>query len=246
MRSPPTQRDKGPWAPQRTAGGGAWPKFITLCSVKTNQGSTAWPLTGYGPLRTPRVTRRLAHLSTARARILDVLIDQPEPCTVAALSELIRQHPNTIREHLDTLLYDRLVVRTRADVLGRPGRPAWLYSAAPDAGSEPGSREYAALASALAAQISRTSRHPHADALRRALPFFDTVSLAPVSLDGGQRDRVKEGQSPPQCVSVPWRGRSPRGDRPAGGARVRPKRGRPRPRRQAASLPAARGSPPAA
>ena len=139
-------------------------KFITLCSVKTNQGSTAWPQTGYGPLRTPRVTRRLAHLSTARARILDVLIDQPEPCTVAALSELIRQHPNTIREHLDTLLYDRLVVRTRADVLG-PGRPAWLYSAAPDAGSEPGSREYAALASALAAQISRTSGQPYADAI---------------------------------------------------------------------------------
>lgn len=45
------------------------------------------------------------------------------------------------------------------------GRPAWLYSAAPDAGSEPGSREYAALASALAGQIARTSRHPHADAI---------------------------------------------------------------------------------
>jgi len=119
---------------------------------------------GYGPLRTPQVSRRLTHLSTARARILDVLIDQPEPCTVAALTELIRQHPNTIREHLDILIYDRLVMRTRADVQGR-GRPAWLYSAAPDAGSEPGSREYAALASALAGQIARTSRQPHADAI---------------------------------------------------------------------------------
>ena len=119
---------------------------------------------GHGPLRTPQVSRRLTHLSTARARILDVLIDQPEPCTVAALSELIRQHPNTIREHLDILIYDRLVMRTRADVQGR-GRPAWLYSAAPDAGSEPGSREYAALASALAGQIARTSRQPHAEAI---------------------------------------------------------------------------------
>jgi predicted ArsR family transcriptional regulator len=83
---------------------------------------------------------------------------------VAALSELIRQHPNTIREHLDSLIYDRLVMRTHADVQRR-GRPAWLYSAAPDAGSEPGSREYAALASALAGQIARTSRHPHEDAI---------------------------------------------------------------------------------
>ncbi|MHB1473798.1 MAG: helix-turn-helix transcriptional regulator [Dermatophilaceae bacterium] len=110
------------------------------------------------------MSRRRAPLSAARAAILDALIDQPEPCTVAALSELIRQHPNTIREHLDSLLYDRLVVRTRAHAQGR-GRPAWLYGAAPDAGSEPGSREYAALASALAAQIARTSRKPRADAI---------------------------------------------------------------------------------
>ena len=169
--------------------------------MKTNQGSTAWPLTGYGPLRTPRVTRRLAHLSTARARILDVLIDQPEPCTVAALSELIRQHPNTIREHLDTLLYDRLVVRTRADVLG-PGRPAWLYSAAPDAGSEPGSREYAALASALAAQISRTSRHPHADAIEagrmwgRDLVRQSRTTSDPSSETGADETVSKKGTAP--------------------------------------------------
>jgi predicted ArsR family transcriptional regulator len=115
-------------------------------------------------LPTPQVSRRRVRLSTARARILDVLIDQPEPCTVAALSELIRQHPNTIREHLDRLSYDQLVVRTRSDAHGR-GRPAWLYGAAPDAGSEPGAREYAALASVLAGQIARTSRQPRADAI---------------------------------------------------------------------------------
>ena len=83
---------------------------------------------------------------------------------MGALSTLICQHPNTIREHLDGLRDDSLVARTRATALGR-GRPAWLYSATPEAGSEPGSREYAALASALAAQISRTSPHPQADAL---------------------------------------------------------------------------------
>jgi predicted ArsR family transcriptional regulator len=119
---------------------------------------------GYGPLPTARASRRRARLSTARARILDVLIDQPEPCTVSALSALTRQHPNTIREHLDGLVGDRLAVRTRAPALGR-GRPAWLYSAAPEVGSEPGAREYAGLASALAAQIARTSRQPRADSI---------------------------------------------------------------------------------
>ena len=91
-----------------------------------------------------------------------MLTDQPEPCTVTALSELTRQHPNTIREHLDGLVDDRLAVQTRAPARGR-GRPAWLYSAAPEAGSDPGAREYVGLASALAAQIARTSRHPGAD-----------------------------------------------------------------------------------
>ncbi len=141
------------------------------------------------------MSRRRAHLSTARAGILDVLIDQPEPCTVAALSALIRQHPNTIREHLDSLLYDRLVVRTRAQAQGR-GRPAWLYGAVPGAGSEPGSREYAALASALAAQIARTSRQPGADAIEagrmwgRELVRQSQMSNGPVSQNPAPRPAV--------------------------------------------------------
>lgn len=122
------------------------------------------PRLGYGPLPTAQVNRRRARLSTARLVILDVLIDQPEPCTVAALSALTRQHPNTVREHLDGLSDARLVVRTRAPAQGR-GRPPWLYSAASEAGSEHGSREYAALASALAAHIARTSQQPRADAI---------------------------------------------------------------------------------
>jgi predicted ArsR family transcriptional regulator len=110
------------------------------------------------------VNRRRARLSTARAGILDVLIDQPESCTVAALAGLTRQHPNTVREHLDGLSDAGLVVRTRAGAEGR-GRPPWLYGAAPGAGSAPGTREYAALAAALAAHIARTSRRPGADAI---------------------------------------------------------------------------------
>jgi predicted ArsR family transcriptional regulator len=83
---------------------------------------------------------------------------------VAALSTLIGQHSNTIREHLDTLSAGGLVVRTKAQARGR-GRPAWLYSAAPAVGSDSGTREYASLASALAAHIQQTRPQPMADAI---------------------------------------------------------------------------------
>jgi len=132
--------------------------------VKTNLTSFTGPQPGYGPLPTPQMNRRRSHLSAARATILDALVDQPEPCTVAALSAQIGQHSNTIREHLDKLASGGLVVRTQAVAQGR-GRPAWLYSAARAVGSDPESREYAALASALAAQIGRISAQPGADAI---------------------------------------------------------------------------------
>ena len=130
--------------------------------MKTNQAAAAQPRPGYGPGPTRQASRRQGPISSARAGILDVLIDQPEPCTVKALSALTRHHPNTIREHLDGLVNDRLAVRTRASAQRR-GRPAWLYSVAPDVGAEPGVRQYAGLASTLAAQIARTSRQPSAD-----------------------------------------------------------------------------------
>lgn len=144
-------------------------EVITLNSVE-NTGTkvagvaNAGARTGYGPSPTARVNRRRARLSTARSAILDVLVDQPTPCTVRALSALLHQHPNTIREHLDGLYDDRLVVRTQAAANGR-GRPAWLYSAAPDLGSDQGASDYAGLASALAAHIAHKSRHPRADAI---------------------------------------------------------------------------------
>ena len=52
--------------------------------------------------------------------------------------------------------------------MGR-GRPAWLFSAAPEVGFEPGARGYAGLASALAAHIARTSRQPRADSIEAGL-----------------------------------------------------------------------------
>ncbi len=132
--------------------------------MENTQGTNTTLRPGYGPLPTARVRHRRIRISAARAGILDVLIDQPEPCTVGALSALTRQHPNTIREHLDALVAGRLATRTRAPAQGR-GRPAWLYSATPDVGSDQGASDYAGLASALAAQISRTSGEPGADAI---------------------------------------------------------------------------------
>jgi len=145
------------------------------------------------------VLRRRTHLSAARAGILDALINQPAPCTVAALAARLGQHPNTIREHLDGLSRARLVVRTRATARGR-GRPAWLYGASPQVGSEPGLGEYAALASVLAAQIARTSRDPRAEAIAAGQMWgHDLVQQS--RLDQGRPDqgrvdgnRVSEGR----------------------------------------------------
>lgn len=120
--------------------------------------------TAYGP-RPVTVTRRPAHqLSAARASVLELLTNQPRPCTVAALATMIGQHPNTIREHLDGLVASGLAKRTRADSIGR-GRPAWLYAATDEDGGTPGAREYAGLATALAGQLARTSTDPAGDAI---------------------------------------------------------------------------------
>lgn len=169
--------------------------------------STADQRPAYGPLQTARASRRRSHLSTARARILDILIDQPAPCTVSALSALNRQHQNTIREHLDALVDDRLAVRTRAPARGR-GRPAWLFSAAPEVGSEPGAREYAGLASALAAQIARTSPQPSADSLEAGRIWGQKlVCRSPadvtVSPAGGATGCHGPGLSTPKASSGP-------------------------------------------
>ncbi len=93
------------------------------------------------------------------------LLDAREkPATIAELSADLGQHPNTIREHADALVELGYVRRTRAEAVGR-GRPAWLYaSVGPD--SDGHVSEYAGLASALAAQIARTSGHPRDEAIR--------------------------------------------------------------------------------
>jgi predicted ArsR family transcriptional regulator len=136
--------------------------------------------------------RRRSNLSTARADILNVLIDQPEPCTVAALSASIGQHPNTIREHLDGLSSGGLVVRTHAVAKGR-GRPVWLYHAAPEVGSDQVAQEYAALACVLAAHIGRTSAQPSTDAIEAGRMWGRELA---------RESQVREGPASEPAVSL--------------------------------------------
>jgi predicted ArsR family transcriptional regulator len=115
---------------------------------------------GLGPL--PTSTSRVREApGRAAAAVLAALEESSDAVTVAALSDELGQHPNTVREHLDALVEAGLAERTRAASAGR-GRPAWLYAALPAAAA--GSREYAGLATALAMQLARTSEHPSEEA----------------------------------------------------------------------------------
>ena len=103
----------------------------------------------------PRPSRRARPLTAKRAAILDLLIDQPEPTTLAALVEVSGLHPNTVREHLEGLVEDGRVRKQRAEPDGR-GRPAWLYVAT----EETALNDYAGLAATLAASLARSSDRP--------------------------------------------------------------------------------------
>jgi predicted ArsR family transcriptional regulator len=99
-------------------------------------------------------------MSGSRRALLELLHQRAEPTTLVELVRLTGLHENTVRGHLDGLAVDGLVRREQAAPDGR-GRPAWLWSVEP---AGPGA-EYAGLASALAATLSRTSADPAGDAL---------------------------------------------------------------------------------
>jgi predicted ArsR family transcriptional regulator len=119
---------------------------------------------GPAPHRAPAAPTRT---SRAAAAVLDLLESQSGPVTVAELAERAGQHPNTIREHLDTLVTVGLAERERADAEGR-GRPSWLYAAV---SRPPASPEYAGLATALAMQIARTSDNAREEALEAGVTW---------------------------------------------------------------------------
>lgn len=96
--------------------------------------------------------------------MLDELSRSRESVTVHQLAQVLRQHANTVREHLDALVDVGLAVRESGTPVGR-GRPPIYYRALPPEESRPQIREYATLASVLAAQLARVSRDPVGDAL---------------------------------------------------------------------------------
>jgi predicted ArsR family transcriptional regulator len=128
--------------------------------VNTNQGPDPFDRPGFGPQ--PAGPSRPVELSRAQGRVWTALEDAGEPVTLSALSAATGLHPNTLREHLDSLQASGLVLRRQAPPSG-PGRPRTLYALA-DAEIAAGSAEYAGLARALAATIDRTSSDPRRDA----------------------------------------------------------------------------------
>ncbi|MGW6006942.1 helix-turn-helix transcriptional regulator [Oerskovia enterophila] len=121
------------------------------------------PRPGFGPPLVRRAVRP-ARLSKARLAVLEVLASQPEPCSVSAVATALDQHTNTVREHLEGLVEAGLATSGSAPAHGR-GRPARLYAAVTESPTTAGAAEYAGLASALAAQIARSSADPVGDAL---------------------------------------------------------------------------------
>ncbi|HEU0042466.1 MAG TPA: helix-turn-helix domain-containing protein, partial [Jiangellaceae bacterium] len=118
----------------------------------------------YGPRPPTPTTGAAANLSASRAALLDQLVGQPEPTTIAALVAASGLHQNTVREHLDALVSVGLARRVTGVARGR-GRPAWRYQAVEPRETEPAAAEYAGLASVLADHIARTSDDPRADAV---------------------------------------------------------------------------------
>lgn len=102
-------------------------------------------------------------LSGQRAVVLERL-QSGAPTTISALAAELGVHPNTVREHLGALVGRGLAVRGQEQRRGR-GRPAWVYAAADNVEPDPRVRDYAGLATALAAQISRAGDDPAAAAM---------------------------------------------------------------------------------
>jgi predicted ArsR family transcriptional regulator len=125
-------------------------------AVENREGQKSRSLGALGP-RGGSPDRRL---STSTNDLLERLRITGQPMSLAALADASSRHPNTVREHLDTLIRAGLVTRTREDPHGR-GRPAWTYQAT-SATTE--ASEYAALAVVLSSTIARTSAQPSTDA----------------------------------------------------------------------------------
>ena len=92
--------------------------------------------------RRPGAPRRRA-LSPSRAQVLE-LVRRNRGVRLSAIARFTGLHENTVRGHLEALLEDGLVARSRSTRAER-GRPPWLWTAA-----RPDDAGYAGLAAALA------------------------------------------------------------------------------------------------
>ena len=177
----------------------------------------------------PRAGAGARPLSDSAAAILEMLRGQPEPLTLAALARADGLHGNTVREHLDVLVRRGLVARHRAEP-ERARPPGLALRARPTRRSE--TSEYAGLAAALAAAISRSSPAPAADAAAAGEEWGHdlarTRGAAPTTPDAA-RDHVVEllddlGFRPEQEAEDPATVRLD--PLPAAGGRAPPPRGR--------------------
>lgn len=109
-----------------------------------------------------RRSKRGRGLSPSRLAILEMIEGQPDPITLPSLVQHSGLHENTVRGHLEQLLADGYITRSRGIPSGR-GRPAWLWTAAANQLSAE-ANDYAQLASVLAKTISDTSPNPLATA----------------------------------------------------------------------------------
>lgn len=84
---------------------------------------------------------------TPRRRVLDYVVDSPDPLTVAQIVEATELHANTVRSHL-ALLVDMGRVESVSEHRTVPGRPKLLYRAVPEVTAHD---PYRTLAAELAA-----------------------------------------------------------------------------------------------
>lgn len=135
-----------------------------------------------------------APLSRPRLAVLERLRLHGRPATSSELAAELGAHPNTVREHLDALVDQGLVIRERGPARGR-GRPAWRYAAA-EGEPDPRVRDYAGLATALAGHLERVSPDPAADGLEvgrewgRELATGSSADSAAGGSTGRARHRV--------------------------------------------------------
>lgn len=145
-----------------------------------------------GPSPT-RADRDGPPLSVQRAAVLEAVQRASEPATIASLATDAGLHENTVREHLDALVVRGLVTRGRAAPSGGRGRPPVTFAATEHREPDARVRDYAGLASALAAHLARTSASPSEEARAAGRAWSDEVidADAPPAADAADaRQRI--------------------------------------------------------